>query len=88
MHDQMVKAPARSAVTEKSARQSQRQIDDKAHFCGSCRDVCEQYHYVQHAHDVDAIELPKLKSAFKALEAEHPLPKKETDADFDPFSAP
>jgi len=38
--------------------------------------------------NVVAIELPKLKSAFKALEAEHPLPKKETDADFDPFSAP
>lgn len=38
--------------------------------------------------NVVAIELPKLKSAFKTLEAEHPLPKKETDADFDPFSDP
>ncbi len=30
-------------------------------------------------------ELPKLKSAFDALAIEHPLPKKETDAGFDPF---
>lgn len=30
-------------------------------------------------------ELPKLKAAFDALEIEHPLPKKETDSDFDPF---
>lgn len=30
-------------------------------------------------------ELPKLKAAFEALEAEYPLPKKETDVDFDPF---
>ncbi len=36
--------------------------------------------------NVVAIELPKLKSAFKTLEAEHPIPKKETDAGFDPFS--
>jgi uncharacterized protein with HEPN domain len=36
--------------------------------------------------NVVAIELPKLKSAFEILEAEHPLSKKETDASFDPFS--
>jgi uncharacterized protein with HEPN domain len=30
-------------------------------------------------------ELPNLKTAFKALASEHPLPKKETDAGFDPF---
>ena len=30
-------------------------------------------------------ELPKLKAAFDALAIEHPLPKKETDAGFDPF---
>jgi uncharacterized protein with HEPN domain len=36
--------------------------------------------------NVVAIELPKLKAAFKTLEAEHPLPKKETDTSFDPFS--
>lgn len=35
--------------------------------------------------NVVVIELPKLKSAFKTLEAEHPLPKKETDTKFDPF---
>ena len=32
-------------------------------------------------------ELPKLKAAFDALAIEHPLPKKETDADFDPFNS-
>jgi uncharacterized protein with HEPN domain len=36
--------------------------------------------------NVVAIELPKLKLAFETLEAKHPLPKKETDAGFDPFS--
>jgi len=30
-------------------------------------------------------ELPKLKAAFKTLQAEYPLPQKETDAGFDPF---
>jgi len=30
-------------------------------------------------------ELPKLKSAFKTLASEYPLPSKETDADYDPF---
>lgn len=30
-------------------------------------------------------ELPKLKTAFETLAIEHPLPKKETDAGFDPF---
>jgi len=30
-------------------------------------------------------ELPKLKTAFDALAIDYPLPKKETDADFDPF---
>ncbi len=47
-------------------------------------------------HDYDAVdtsiiwnvvknELPKLKKAFKALQKDYPLPKKETDAGFDPF---
>jgi len=35
--------------------------------------------------NVVANELPKLKSAFKTLKAKYPLPKKETDAGFDPF---
>ncbi len=30
-------------------------------------------------------ELPKLKTAFDALAIDHPLPKKKTDAGFDPF---
>lgn len=47
-------------------------------------------------HDYDAVdtdiiwnvvikELPKLKAAFITLQKHYPLPKKETDASFDPF---
>ena len=35
--------------------------------------------------NVVEIELPKLKAAFDALAIDYPLPKKETDAGFDPF---
>ena len=36
--------------------------------------------------NVVAKELPKLKAAFDALAIEHPWPRKETDAFFDPFN--
>ena len=47
-------------------------------------------------HDYDAVDtdilwnvvtlrLPALKTAFEKLEAEHPLPAKDTETDFDPF---
>jgi uncharacterized protein with HEPN domain len=35
--------------------------------------------------NVVAVELPKLKAAFQALQAEHPMPDQAASTDFDPF---
>jgi hypothetical protein len=34
---------------------------------------------------VVAVELPKLKAAFQALQEQHPMPEKAANPDFDPF---
>jgi uncharacterized protein with HEPN domain len=35
--------------------------------------------------NVVAVELPKLKAAFQALQEQHPMPEKAANPDFDPF---